>query len=216
MFAFDSAESVSELMDELERFVSFWVGQKLSAGQATAAVDTSLPHALDRLLAMAEAWPDNLFGQVHRLHARDELVRDGERLYFLDIEQTGPAVYALIGEDPDPPVYCADEPGAQGEQVGPLSEYLVSFALQNLMYWATDEAWDLDFPAICRRHGLPVEAIWTNRPCVWPGNIQNYYLCAGQVLTVEQPSADVRFQSSAHALDNELRAAIRADYPRWS
>ena len=77
------------------------------------------------------------------------------------------------------------------------------------------ECWDIDFPLVCRKYGHSHTESWSRKPCIWPDCIATFHLCSDQVLTMEQPGADVRFLSSGVDLSRDLRTSISKEYPNW-
>ena len=218
MFDFDGQHNSDALMDELHRFVQFWVDPVLPADSLATTFDSDLPRPLNALLSTHAAYHQQIFASQNTLLAFDRITISGDRAYFLDINQSGSVVYTLINDDDDPPVYFIDN-NKHFKCAESLSEYLVSFALAELMYWAatqeneSGECWDLDFPAIGRQHGHTVNAIWTQRPYIWPNNIATIHLVDDNVLTVEQSNGT--FMSAAVSLNAALRASVLQEFPAW-
>ena len=170
------------------------------------------------MLSIHAAYDQQIFSSQNTLLAFDQITIADDRAYFVDINQTGLVVYTLINDDEDPPVYLVDN-SEHLKCTDSLSEYLVSFALAELMYWAatqeneSGECWDLNFPEIGRKHGHTVNTIWTQRPYIWPNNLATFHLVDNNVLTVEQSNGTS--MSSSVSLNAELRASALQDFPAW-
>lgn len=152
MFAFNAARTPDELMDELERFIKFWLGpRKPGYGEPKVALDRDpLPGPLRRLYAFAGRWPPtggrhghgpNAFAAQDTLAplSRAEWTDDG-RVVFL-WENQGCWVCATEPHGKDPPVWVSEgedeDGGHQWDLVADsLSRFLVSFCLQELMFGA--------------------------------------------------------------------------------
>ena len=218
MFDFDGQPNADALMNELRRFVQFWVDPVLPVDSLATTFDSELPRPLNALLSIHAAYDQQIFSSQNTLLAFDQITIADDRAYFIDINQSGSVVCTLINNDDDPPVYLIDN-NEHFKCTDSLSEYLVSFALAELMYWAATqenecgECWDLDFPAIGRQHGHSVNAIWTRRPYIWPKNIATFHLVDGNVLTVEQ--ANGTSMSSSVGLKAALRASVLKEFPTW-
>ena len=134
MFDFDGQHNSDALMDELHRFVQFWVDPVLPADSLDTTFDSDLPRPLNALLSIHAAYHQQIFASHNTLLAFDQITTTGDRACFIDINQSGSVVCTLINDDDDdPPVYFIDN-NEHFKCADSLSEYLVSFALAAVSY----------------------------------------------------------------------------------
>ena len=150
MFDFDAVGTPQDRMDELERFLSFWLGpRKPEYGEPDAALASRpLPYPLRRLYQFAGRWPSrhdvhrrynaNLFCVQDALRdfSRLQLTDDG-KLVFID-ENQGVWTNATLPDGDDPPVWVEDVLKQYGTDrwglvTDSLSRFLVSFCLQEAL-----------------------------------------------------------------------------------
>ena len=135
----EQSDSVS-LIAELERFADAWLmGHATPSSSRHVATGSNLPLSLDRVLQLNERYKNELFCQQDSLLDRDSIRTDHDRLYFLDINQTGVVVFALLSGDQDPYVF---HDGDIDTPIDRLSNFLVTYALQELMLYPPNEPWD--------------------------------------------------------------------------
>ena len=218
MFDFDRHRNAEDLIGELDRFVQFWVQPALQTGQRSASSGSSIPPSLNTLLSIHATYSHQIFSGQNRLLRSDEISITDNRVHFIDINQSGPIVYTLADRTGDPPVYVIEN-GEHLKCADSLSEYLVSFSLAELMYWAATqendcgECWDLDFPEIGRRNGHSVNTIWTRRPYLWPGNLATFNLIDDNVIAME--TSNGALLSSSVNLSPKLRQSVLREFPAW-
>jgi len=151
MFDFQSKNLAGERLEEMEKFMAFWLGPREpefgEPGAALAAV--RLPGPLRRFYAFAGRWPAN---EVHP-HARgafrnqDRLASvstleqsDDGKLVFV-VENQGNWVCATLLEGEDPPVWVSnpEETSATGRWslvTDSLSRFLAVFVLRECIFGA--------------------------------------------------------------------------------
>jgi hypothetical protein len=149
-FAFQSASAPNGLMDELEKFITFWLGpRKKKFGVPESALKKlQIPGPLRRLYAFAGRWkrphPDvnedtEIFSIQDHLRTPEQLKHtpDG-KLIFLN-ENQGNWRCATLPEGDDPPVWVENVFGTYGQGewglvTNSLSRFLVTFCLQELLF----------------------------------------------------------------------------------
>ena len=153
-----------------------------------------MPAPLERFFRFAGRWPgqnpkgpyanrfcmqDKLCGfQVKEYASVLRLAGDQERLVFVDENQ---AVWAATTErtGDDPPVWIGGEEDRKVER--PLSHFLVSFVLQELMFGSDAVA---EAPRALERFGeagMQIEPVWLNGEYAWAWR-PSYYLVGERFL----------------------------------
>ena len=211
MFALQEQSDSVSLIAELERFADAWLmGHATTSSLPHTATGPKLPLALDSLLQLNERYNSELFCQQDSLLKRDSIRTDHDRLYFLDINQTGVVVFAQVSGDHDPYVF---HDGDTKTPIDRLSSFLVTYALQELMLYPPNEPWDIELNDICQEFGHPLEPLWMGRRYVY-GDVRNYYLCNRQAITVTSESYDA--YTGYFSLDDDLLHNIKRKFPAMS
>jgi hypothetical protein len=149
-FAFHAAATPDRLMDELEKFIMFWIGPRREQFGVPKAIleGHKLPAPLRRLYSFAGAWkrphphssePVEIFSIEEHLRSVDRLepTPDG-KLIFID-ENQGNWTCATLPVEDDPPVWFEDvfNPDAKEQWAlvtESLSQFLVTFCLRELLF----------------------------------------------------------------------------------
>ena len=208
MFALQKQSDSVSLIAELQRFAEAWLmGHATPSPSPHVATGSNLPLSLDRVLQLNERYNSELFCQQDSLLDRDSIRTDRDRLYFLDINQTGAVVFALLSDDQDPYVF---HDGDTDTPIDRLSNFLVTYALQELMFYPPNEPWDFGLNDICQEFGHPLESLWIGRRYVY-GDVRNYYFCNRQAITVTSESYDA--YTGYFSLDDDLLHNVKRKYP---
>jgi len=194
-FDLQSAQSAKERMDELEKFILFWLGpRRPEYGEPDSALEqVSLPYPLQRLYAFAGNWPPlrgyyanqpNVFCNQDYLIPLSKLkqLEDG-KLKFL-VENQSCWICATLPYGDDPPVWVEGDflPSSGWHLVTEsLSRFVVSFCLQELLFGSMP--WDGRDPEhpIADRLGSAVP-LWTNGPFVHFPTEHSFYLLGENIL----------------------------------
>jgi hypothetical protein len=236
-FAFQSASTPDELMDELEKFIVFWVGpwRKEYGEPESALKKVQLPGPLRRLYGFAGRWtrphPDvaedaGIFSIQEHLRPLAGLKHSPDgKLVFLD-ENQGNWTFATLPEGDDPPVWVEDvfdgyNQGKWGLVSRSLSRFLVTFCLQELLFGSRlclhDEHLDRLFES-SRSDSIP---LWINGPYAYQDG-REFHLLHQSVLVgphrhrpwfAANHEAGVRFLT-AH--QGEIKAVSLGTPSSWS
>ena len=150
MFDLMSARNAGERMDQLERFIEFWVGpRKLEFGEPEDALARiGLPGPLARLYRFAGRWKPDGWSKdprfpPHMFCAQDELIELAKlapttegRLPFISENQNVWTCATDLLQD-DPPVWIRENYESHPEwnlSCNSLSKFLISFCLQELLF----------------------------------------------------------------------------------
>jgi hypothetical protein len=202
VFDFNAMLTPGRRMDELARFLSFWLGDP-GPDYGDSPVDLgarALPEPLRRLYAVAGRWPmADKYGNRHigRLFSAQDALRplsrletsDDGKLIFID-ENQGVWTVATLPEGNDPPVWVEDSlegygTGRWGKVAESLSEFLVTFCLQELVFGSPWFRWDKRLSALFDSGELgPAAPILANGPYVYskPGRGHSFHLLGTGVL----------------------------------
>src|SRR5436190_21159790 len=189
-FAFQSARSPASLMDELEKFIVFWLGpRRPEYGEPESALETfPLPYPLRRLYAFAGRWPPlhkrleepNVFSVQDSLRSFSDLYEtERAELVFLD-ENQGVWWCTTLPDGNDPPVWVEGDLGPSGAVerklvAESLSRFLVTFCLQELLFGSKLVIIDEYLGRLFESAGQSAVSLWSNGPYVYSGHNDNYY-----------------------------------------
>jgi hypothetical protein len=205
-FAFQSASSPESLMDELEKFIEFWLGpRRPEYGEPESSLEKfPLPYPLRRLYAFAGRWPPvheyyldepNVFSVQDSLRSFTSLKRweDG-KIDFL-VENQGCWTCATLPDGEDPPVWAEGDLGDVGAGNGvndgtvkrrlvseSLSRFLVTFCLQELLFGSKLCISDDALTNYLESSKESAALLWSNGPYVYSEEEDNYFLLNDAVL----------------------------------
>lgn len=195
-------------MSGLERFLERYIGprQPLFGASDDEVRSIEMPAPLRRFFRFAGRWP----GQpphspfANRFCGQDQLCSIGEKEYrpvlrYLDnllvfvMENQGVWVAATERTGDDPPVWISENCShREARQVwrqlkNPLSHFLVSFVLQELMF--TSELLGVAPGALEKFEGarLPVEPVWIKGEYAWDFDGPSYFLVGDRFLVRRAP-----------------------------
>lgn len=196
-FALQSAGSAKERMDELEKFILFWLGPRKPAyGESASALGlVSLPYPLCRLYGFAGQWPPHphYANEPNVFCVQDYLIplsgleySDDGKLVFL-VENQSCWTCATLTQGDDPPVWVAGDylyPNPDDGEwhliTDSLSKFLVSFCLQELLFGSVPHTpGTRRLSNIDRQKAVP---LWTDGPYVGSNRSHNFYLLNDEVL----------------------------------
>ena len=204
MFNFNDKTTPAELIDELERFIVFWLGPRQEEyGEPTESLSKlRLPEPLRRLYAFAGRWPSvtgrdemcEKYGWVSIFSTQDMLLRpsrlewtDDGKVVFI-VENQGVWSLATRTAGDDAPVWIdAEDVGIEKCDEWPkandsLASLLTTFCLQELTFGARFGVWDTELTRLFRS-GLPnITPLWLNGTYVWPECNYSFYLMDDDVL----------------------------------
>jgi hypothetical protein len=190
------AQDASQRMAALCQFIEFWLGPRMPEFGVPGAsmANARIPAPLKSLYAFAGRWPPRANTKLSRIHPhpfsyQDSLrtisrleVTKNERLIFLDENQGNWDCRTLCDGD-DPPVWCcgdhADENAnsfaSESLACGSLSRFLVSFALQELLFGAPLCLAGDPVESLFRQDLENARPLWLDGPYVF-GSMHSFYL----------------------------------------
>lgn len=194
----------TEQLDDLRNFLINWYGgYDDSYGVPEDEIPKYLPKALYELYAFAGRWKDDsdghsenspeIFQHQDCLYSVEQLKKDGDRIIFLDENQSNWNCQVEIGND-NSPVYCNQcllwDDNAEGHIIvnNSLYHFLKSFCLQEVvlgcknLYVIGDEINNIQV-----LFDKPLEKVWVNGYYINPkedGPTHTFYLC-DNVLVME-------------------------------
>ena len=183
----------------LEQFLEFWLGPRHPeyGEPADSLSKIELPDPLRRFYAFAGRWPPafppycmNRFGKQDRFLPLEpgphgSVRRSGAYIVFLAENEGGWAAATLpSGNDPD--VWVSEDdstPVATWRRLtNPLSHFLVTFVLQELMFGSDFGDCHEEALAVLANAGCTVEPIWLNAEYAYEEMRHSYFLVDGRIL----------------------------------
>ncbi len=225
-FDFDSKETFSELLDELERFIVYWLGErKPEYGTPLEILDQlSLPEPLYRLYAFCGRWPKPRPNDWHSpdsielFSTQDVLLRpeslrqteDG-KLEFL-VENQGVWTLVTDPEGEDPPIWADSEEmgnqdGSTWTEICPsLTQLLVTFCLQELLFGAKHSYWGKPLIEYFKSGQAKLAPLFFKTTYVWEFSSQTYYLMDDEVLVCQRGEKSFSFGATSQLGMEKLQA----------
>jgi hypothetical protein len=192
--------------DGLERFIERYLGPRHPDFGATDADVNSImmPAPLSRFFRFAGRWPgqdpktpyenrfcrQDTFCAIHAKAYAPALKLMDNRLSFV-CENQGVWVAATEPFGADPPVWISEDSSHWGDVrkwrrlEKPLSHFLVSFVLQELLFSSTFVSAAPDVSGKFKKAGLTVEPVWIAGEYAWGFMRPSYYLVEGSILLRE-------------------------------
>jgi hypothetical protein len=196
--ALRSAKTPDRLMEELEKFIEFWIGPRREEFGVPGVVlgGLQLPAPLRRLYSFAGRWKIphpkveeevDIFSIEDHLRPAEslELTPDG-KLIFLD-ENQGNWSCATFSEGDDPPVWVEDVfniygQGKWGRVTESLSRFLVTFCLKELLFGSTFTLGDKGLEQLFESSKAEAIPLWTEGAYPNSNKDFSFYLLHGSVL----------------------------------
>ena len=216
-FDFESKDTPSELLDELERFIIYWLGErKPEYGTPLEILDKlSLPKPLYRLYAFCGRWPKPRSNDWHSpesvelfstqdLLLRPESLRQTEdgKLEFL-VENQGVWTLVTDPEGEDPPIWADSEEmgnqdGSTWTEICPsLTQLLVTFCLQELSFGAKQSYSGEPLVQHFKSGQAKIITLFLETAYVWEFSSQNYYLMDDEILVCQLDETSYYFGANS-------------------
>jgi hypothetical protein len=197
-----TAPAPEALIRELARLVDFWTGPP---DRPRPRMPEGLPFPIGELVSLNQERSAHPLDASDRLLRPDELVvEENGDLFFLDIHQMGRVICARF--DPTRSEHSAVLVDTPPDQIiDSLQRFVVSWALQQLVFTSPKELHEVDLVPVCERFGHPLELLW--RGDTWFGEPLSFHLCNEQVLSFNG-------FNGYHGLDDDFRASIKKFYPK--
>jgi hypothetical protein len=203
MFNFNDKTTPAQLMDELERFIVYWLGRRRDHyGEPVQSLsELRLPEPLRRLFGFAGRWPSvtgrdemcEKYGWVSIFSTQDMLLRpsrlqwtDGRVVFIVENQGVWSLATETAGEDAS--VWIdADDVGPEECEKWPkvndsLARLLITFCLQELTFGAKFGVWDTKLTELFRSGQPNVTPLWLHGTYVRPECNYNFYLMDDDVL----------------------------------
>ncbi|HSI33480.1 MAG TPA: hypothetical protein VK986_07810 [Tepidisphaeraceae bacterium] len=187
----------------LERFIESYLGPRRPEYGATEADvgSVAMPAPLQRFFRFAGRWPghnpltpyvnrfciqDTLAGIVGKAYAPALREMDGRVVFVWENQGVWVAATERAGDDP--PVWISEDCShREARQVwrqldNPLSHFLVSFALQELLHGSHVVAVAPAALEVFQQAGMPVVPAWIRGEYAWDIDRPSYYLAGGRFL----------------------------------
>lgn len=219
MFAFRTATTASERMNELENFIVWWYGPwKPKYG----IPDTDLygvPYPLKQFYSFAGRWPspdprakDEVFfagSNGHHLHPFVDVVGlpDGRINFFMEYQ--GDWDCHTLEDGDDPPVWMAVGARRPKKVCDSLSAFLVTHTLMTTLYEMSNSGWrgtmiDQQIARWCLQPGRQILPIWNCTGCSCPNYDQGEFGVVDERVLIHKTS------------DRVLHVAVHPAHRKWS
>lgn len=201
-FNLQSASTSDKLMDELEKFIVFWLGPRREEhGEPQSKLDAlRLPKPLRRLYSFAGRWQQQhpqAYEQIGVFSCEDGLRQlehlewsDDGKLIFLDENQ---AVWtcATLTDGDDPPVWVEDvfeeyEQGKWGLVTESLSRFLVTFCLRGMLYGSKYCLHDKAFERLWDASSDERTSLWLDGDYTYSARTCSFYLIGSDILVLDE------------------------------
>jgi hypothetical protein len=195
-------------LDGLERFLEVYLGRRLPEyGESEDRIrSVTMPEPLRRFMRFAGRWPGRSLRSpfVNRFCVQDSLCSITanewapvfevlDNLLVFVVENQGVWVAATEQSGSDPPVWVSEECSHREPlQVWhrlekPLSHFLVSFVLQEVMFGSEIVAIAPKALEAFGNAGLAIEPIWVDGEYAWDHARPSYFLAGGKILVRHAP-----------------------------
>jgi len=212
---FAKSENLEGLLDELERFLVFWLGDGQSEYDIPEGEPNwnALPLALKRLYTFSARWPDtderrtlgrlclDAFGGETNLVSCKYLEFDEhDRLIFVEDNQ-GLGSLAIATDEKDPQVWVTSD-GWNGKwhKGNPsLTKYIITFCLETLTLGAKTGYSDRYLTDILRTNTEIVTPLWIDKDTWTAGLRTSFYLINENVLVLDGGGENCYFAANSDA-----------------
>lgn len=217
LFNFDSKTTPSKLLNELERFIIYWLGErKPEYGTPLEILEKlSLPEPLYRLYAFCGRWPKprprdwHSPNSVELFSTQDVLLRpeslrqteDGKLEFLIENQGVWTLVTELEGEDP--PIWAdskdmGNEDGSKWTEICPsLTQLLVTFCLQELSFGAKQSYSDEPLVQDFNSEQAKLAPLFLQTAYVWEFSSQKYYLMDDEILVCQMGEQSFTFGANS-------------------
>jgi len=219
MFAFRTASTASERMNDVEKFVEWWYGPRKPTYGIHDSVLYGVPYPLKRFYSFAGRWPsphprakDDFFftgSNGHHLHPFESVTGlPNDRVNFF-MEYQGDWDGLTMSDGDDPPVWIAVGTRRPKKVCDSLSAFLVTHTLMTTLYEMRNSGWrgtrvDEQIGRWCVQPGRHRVPIWDCSRCRCPNYDQGQFDVVDERLLIHATG------------DQLLHAAVHPAHRKWS
>lgn len=219
MFAFRTATTACERMDEVERFIVWWYGPR-DAKYGVPDTDLySIPYPLKRFYSFAGSWPspgtrdkDDMFftgRNGHHLHPIENVTGlSNDRINFF-MEYQGDWDGLTMSDGDDPPVWIAVGNRRPKKVCELLTAFLITHTLMTTVDEMRNSGWrgtriDEQIARWCMQPGRQRVPIWDCTGCRCPNYDQGEFAVVDERVLIHTTG------------DQWLHAAVHPAHRKWS
>lgn len=213
-------------MTGLERFLKFWLGpHRPEYGEpAEKLANMELPGSLRRFYVFAGGWPPASPPYcMSRFHVQDRFLpldpepwgsvyRSGPYLVFI-AENQGVWQVATLPGGYDPAVWVSEDCSHRTSSPrwrpldNPLSHFLVTFVLQELMFGSEFLACHENALSILANEGRQIEPIWLNGEFACP-EVRHSYFLVDQTILLRRDTGDLALDDHWYGFNDPATAKL--------